>query len=63
MERLGCDLCEEDRNYVLRAYVNRYTRSHVPAWARSVNGGTGVLTPSSLPLIRNGSRIPSLRSV
>jgi len=34
MERLGIDLCEEDRNYVLRAYVNRYTRSHVPAWAK-----------------------------
>lgn len=34
MERLGIDLCEEDRNYVLRAYVNRHTRSHVPAWAK-----------------------------
>lgn len=34
MECLGINLCAEDRNYVLRAYVNRYTREHVPAWAK-----------------------------
>lgn len=33
MERLGIDLCTEDRAYVLRAYVHRFTREHVPAWA------------------------------
>jgi len=31
--RLGSALHADDRDYVLRAYVHRYTREHVPAWA------------------------------
>jgi hypothetical protein len=30
----GSDLRPEDREHVLRAYVHRHTREHVPEWAR-----------------------------
>lgn len=29
----GSELCAEDRKHVLAAYVHRYTRNHIPAWA------------------------------
>lgn len=32
--RLGTELSAADRAHVLRAYVHRFTRDHVPAWAR-----------------------------
>lgn len=31
---LGNQLPPADRNYVLAAYVHRFTREHVPGWAR-----------------------------
>lgn len=31
--KLGSDLCETDKLYVLGAYVYRYTGDHKPAWA------------------------------
>ena len=34
LTRRGIALCPEDREHALRAYVNRYTGSHKPAWAR-----------------------------
>lgn len=37
--RLGSELCTEDQSYVLRAYVHRYTKEHVPGWATKAGGG------------------------
>lgn len=32
--RFGTELPPDDRRLVLAAFVHRYTREHVPAWAR-----------------------------
>lgn len=36
----GTDLHPEDQKHVLAAYIYRYTREYVPAWATKPNGET-----------------------
>lgn len=34
---LGTHLHPDDQDHVLRAFVHRYARTHVPTWARGTN--------------------------
>lgn len=37
--KLGVELCETDRRYVLRSYVHRFTKQHRPAWSKDLRPG------------------------
>jgi len=32
--KLGSELCYADQQQVLRSYIHRYTREHIPNWAK-----------------------------
>lgn len=36
MTKKGSDLHPDDKNYVLRAYVHRFTKDHKPNWANKI---------------------------